>query len=113
MRPEVKERIDTEIQDHAVVIYMKGTEHFPRCGFSAAAVQALQQSGAAGHIHSVDILADPELWEAMKQYSDWPTMPQVYVSGEFLGGSDIVRELHGTGELQEKIGVALATASAE
>lgn len=112
MRPEIKERIDREIGGHPIVIYMKGTEMFPRCGFSAAAVQALQTGGGAGHIHSVDILVDPELWESMKEYSDWPTMPQIYIDGEFLGGSDIVRELLASGELREKIEVALAKAPA-
>ncbi|HUP01334.1 MAG TPA: Grx4 family monothiol glutaredoxin [Gemmatimonadota bacterium] len=107
MRPEVKERIEHDIRDHPVLIYMKGTEMFPRCGFSAAAVEALRRAGAAGKIHSVDVLADPELWEAVKEYSDWPTIPQVYVGGEFVGGCDITRELYESGELQPKVQNAL------
>ncbi len=109
MRPEVKERIEREIRQHPVLIYMKGSEMFPRCGFSAAAVDALRRAGAEGSIHSVDVLTDPELWEAVKEYSDWPTIPQVYVGGEFIGGSDITRELHVSGELEPKIRSALAS----
>jgi len=107
MRPEIKERIDREIREHPVTIYMKGTEMFPRCGFSAATVEALRQAGAQGKIHSVDVLADPELRESLKEYSDWPTIPQVYIAGEFIGGCDITRDLYQTGELQTKITSAL------
>lgn len=107
MRPDVKERIEREIREHPVLIYMKGTEMFPRCGFSAAAVDALRRAGAGGRIHSVDVLTDPELWEAVKEYSDWPTIPQIYVGGEFVGGSDITRELHESGELAPRIAKAL------
>ena len=110
MRPEMKERIDREIREHPITIYMKGTEMFPRCGFSAAAVDALRQAGAEGSIHSVDVLADPELRESIKEYSDWPTIPQVYIAGEFIGGCDITRELHATGELRERIEKALSLA---
>lgn len=111
MRPDVKERIEREIREHPVLIYMKGTEMFPRCGFSAAAVDALRRAGAEGKIHSVDVLTDPELWEAVKEYSDWPTIPQVYVGGEFIGGSDITRELHESGELASKVQTALGSAA--
>jgi monothiol glutaredoxin len=110
MRPEIKERIDREIRDNPITIYMKGTEMFPRCGFSAATVEALRQAGAEGSIHSVDILADPELRDSIKAYSDWPTIPQVYIGGEFIGGCDITRELYETGELRTRIQNALATA---
>jgi len=110
MRPEIKERIDHEIRENAVTIYMKGTEMFPRCGFSAATVEALRRAGAEGSIHSVDVLADPELRDSIKEYSDWPTIPQVYISGEFIGGCDITRELFETGELQTRIEKALSTA---
>ena len=108
MRPEVKERIDREVREHPITIYMKGTEMFPRCGFSAATVEALRQAGAQGSIHSIDVLADPELRESIKEYSDWPTIPQVYVGGEFIGGADITRELYETGELEPKIESALS-----
>jgi monothiol glutaredoxin len=110
MRPEIKERIDREIREHPVTIYMKGTEMFPRCGFSAATVEALRRAGAEGSIHSVDVLADPELRESIKEYSDWPTIPQVYIAGEFVGGCDITRDLLTTGELQTRIEKALSTA---
>lgn len=112
MQMQMKERIAQEIGSHPVVIYMKGTEMFPRCGFSAAAVEILRRSGAAGKIHAVDVLADMELWEAVKEYSDWPTIPQIYVGGEFLGGSDITRELYESGELQPKVQNALAAGEA-
>ncbi|CAN5361298.1 Grx4 family monothiol glutaredoxin [soil metagenome] len=107
MRSEIKEKIEQAIREHPVLIYMKGTEMFPRCGFSAAAVEALRRAGAVGKIHAVDVLADPELWEAVKEYSDWPTIPQVYVGGEFIGGSDITRELFESGELQPRVEKAL------
>ena len=110
MRPEIKERIDREIREHPVTIYMKGTEMFPRCGFSAATVEALRRAGAEGSIHSIDVLADTELRESIKEYSDWPTIPQVYIGGEFIGGCDITRELYETGELQGRIEKALSTA---
>lgn len=110
MRPEMKERIDREIREHPITIYMKGTEMFPRCGFSAATVEALRQAGAEGSIHSIDVLADPEIRESIKEYSEWPTIPQVYIGGEFIGGCDITRELFATGELQERIEKALSTA---
>jgi monothiol glutaredoxin len=110
MRPDIKERIDREIREHPVTIYMKGTEMFPRCGFSAATVEALRSAGAEGSIHSVDVLADPELRDSIKEYSDWPTIPQVYIAGEFIGGCDITRELFETGELQARIEKALSTA---
>lgn len=109
MRPEMKNRIESEIREHRVLIYMKGTEMFPRCGFSAAAVDALRRSGAEGSIHAVDVLADPELWEAVKEHSDWPTIPQVYLGGEFIGGSDITRELFESGELEPRVRNALAS----
>ena len=110
MRSEVKERIDREIRENPITIYMKGTEMFPRCGFSAATVEALRSAGAEGSIHSVDVLADQELRESIKEYSDWPTIPQVYIAGEFIGGCDITRELYATGELQTRIEKALSTA---
>ena len=110
MRPEIKERIDREIREHPITIYMKGTEMFPRCGFSAATVEALRRAGAEGSIHSIDVLADPEIRESIKEYSDWPTIPQVYIGGEFVGGCDITRELYETGELQARIEKALSTA---
>jgi monothiol glutaredoxin len=112
MQPEVKQRIEAQIRENPVLLYMKGTEMLPRCGFSAATVETLRNAGAAGRIHAIDVLADPELWQAIREYSDWPTIPQVYVGGEFIGGCDITRELSDSGELQAKIGAALETAGA-
>ena len=107
MTPEMKQKLDSIVRQHPVVIFMKGNEMFPRCGFSAAAVEALHRAGAAGKLHAVDVLEDPELWESVKEYSDWPTIPQIYVGGEFLGGSDITREMLESGDLQPKIESAL------
>jgi len=95
----VFERIKQDISDNDVVLYMKGTPVFPQCGFSAAVVQALTHLGV--RFKGIDILADPELREGVKVYSNWPTIPQLYVKGEFVGGCDIVREMFETGELIE------------
>lgn len=110
MTSEMKERLDRQVKENPVLIFMKGTEMFPRCGFSARAVEALRRSGAEGRIRSVNVLEDPELWESVKEYSDWPTIPQVYVGGEFVGGSDIAVEMYQAGELQQKVAAALETA---
>lgn len=95
----VFERIKTEITDNEVVLYMKGSPVFPQCGFSAAVVQVLTHLGV--RFKGVDVLADPEIREAVKSYSNWPTIPQLYVKGEFLGGCDIVREMFENGELAD------------
>jgi len=92
--------LDQEVKSHKVVLYMKGNALFPRCGFSAAALAALQ---AFGEVHTVDVLEEPEIRDAIKEYSNWPTIPQVYIHGKFIGGSDIVRQLYETGELQHLI----------
>ncbi len=100
MRPEVKERLDRETKNHSLVLYMKGNALFPRCGFSAAALAALQPFG---EVYTVDVLEDPEVRDAIKEYSSWPTIPQVYIHGKFIGGSDIVRQLYESGELERLI----------
>jgi monothiol glutaredoxin len=100
LSPQLKERFDSEIKSHPIVIYMKGNAMFPRCGFSAAAVQTLQPYG---DVFAVDVLAEPELRDAIKEYSGWPTIPQVFIRGTFVGGTDIVRELHERGELAAMI----------
>ena len=100
MRPELKARFDDEIKTHKIVVYMKGNPLFPRCGFSAVACEALKPFGP---IHAVDVLADPEVRDAIKEYSKWPTIPQVYINGKFVGGSDIVRELAERGELEQLV----------
>ena len=93
------ERIQQEITANPVVLFMKGTPVFPQCGFSAEIVQVL--SGLGVRFKGVDVLTDPSLREGIKSFSDWPTIPQLYVKGEFVGGCDIVREMYQTGELAE------------
>ena len=93
------ERIKQDISDNDIVLYMKGSPVFPQCGFSAAVVQILTHLGV--QFKGIDILADPELREGVKIYSNWPTIPQLYVKGEFVGGCDIIREMFETGELIE------------
>ncbi len=93
----VMDRIKDQLEGHAVVLYMKGTPDFPQCGFSSQAVQLLDACGA-DYLH-VNIFADPELREALKSYSNWPTYPQLYVNGELVGGCDIMTELYQNGEL--------------
>ena len=100
MTPELKKRFDDEIRTHPVVLYMKGNALFPRCGFSAAALGVLQQFG---EVHTVDVLEEPDVRDGIKEYSNWPTIPQVYIRGKFVGGSDIVRQLYETGELEKMI----------
>ena len=95
---QVFERIRQEVTDSSVVLFMKGTPAFPQCGFSAAVVQALNDLGV--EYKGIDVLVDPSLRQGVKDFSDWPTIPQLYVKGEFVGGCDIVREMHGAGELQ-------------
>ena len=94
----VQDRIRHEITDAPVVLFMKGTPVFPQCGFSAAVVQILSHMGVK--FKGVDVLADPSVRQGIKEFSNWPTIPQLYVNGEFIGGCDIVRELHQRGELQ-------------
>lgn len=109
MDPIIAERIRTDIKRDAVVLYMKGTPVFPQCGFSAAVVQILDDLGVS--FRGVDVLAEPSLREGIKEFSDWPTVPQLYVAGEFVGGADIVREMAASGELPRffrERGVAIA-----
>jgi monothiol glutaredoxin len=97
MRDEVKKRIEEAIGGNKVVLFMKGTKNFPQCGFSARVVQALKSVGEP--FTDVNVLADPEVREGIKEFSSWPTIPQLYVNGKFIGGCDIVTELERTGEL--------------
>ena len=110
--PQVFERIRDEIGKNDVLLFMKGTPVFPQCGFSAAVVEVLSDLGVK--FHGINILVDPELRQGIKDFSQWPTIPQLYVKGEFVGGCDIVREMAETGELatflKEK-GVALSSAA--
>jgi monothiol glutaredoxin len=97
--PQVFDRIRDEIAKHDVLLFMKGTPVFPQCGFSAAVVDVLSQLGVK--FHGVNILVDQELRQGIKDFSQWPTIPQLYVKGEFVGGCDIVREMFETGELEQ------------
>ena len=93
-----RERIQTEVDANDVLLFMKGTPVFPQCGFSAAVIQVL--SHLQVKFSSINVLEDPEIRDGIKQYSDWPTIPQLYVKGEFVGGCDIIREMYETGELK-------------
>lgn len=101
---DVIERIKSQLTSAPVVLYMKGTPDFPQCGFSAAAVRALGAANAT--FEHVNIFEDPELREALKQYSNWPTYPQLYVNGELIGGADIIIEMYKSGELQKLLSEA-------
>jgi len=96
---DVMTRIKTHIGTSPAVLFMKGTPDFPQCGFSAQAVAALRANGAG--FHSVNIFEDPELRDALKKFSNWPTYPQLYVNGELVGGCDIVLDMHRSGELKK------------
>ena len=105
-----RERIQTEVESNDVLLFMKGTPVFPQCGFSAAVVQVL--SHLQIKFNSVNVLEDMDIREGIKHYSDWPTIPQLYVKGEFVGGCDIIREMFETGELSsflEEKGVELTS----
>jgi len=95
----VKDRIEKEINANDVVLFMKGTPVFPQCGFSSMVSQILNHIEV--EFKGVDVLAEPSLREGIKTFSDWPTIPQLYVKGEFVGGCDIVKEMYESGELQE------------
>jgi monothiol glutaredoxin len=95
----VHDRIKEDVTQNQVLLFMKGTPVFPQCGFSAAVVQILTQMGVK--FKGVDVLADPEIRQGIKEFSSWPTIPQLYVKGEFVGGCDIIREMYEAGELQD------------
>src|SRR3982751_4435 len=101
----IQDTIRQTVTSHPVVLFMKGSPQFPMCGFSATATQLLKMSGGAD-IHTVDVLKDPDIREGIKQYANWPTIPQLYVNGEFVGGCDIMREMYQAGELQKLIAEA-------
>ena len=101
-------RIKDILDNNDVVLFMKGTALFPQCGFSSRAVAILDHLGVA--FETVDVLQDPEIRQGIKQYSDWPTIPQLYVKGEFVGGSDIMMEMFESGELQQLVGASAGEA---
>ena len=107
MSPEVKEKIDSLVTSNKILVFMKGTKLMPQCGFSNNVAQILNSLGAP--YESVDVLADYDIRQGIKEYSNWPTIPQVYINGEFIGGSDIMIELYQSGKLQEMVEVALAS----
>ncbi len=100
---DTQERIRQAVTNHPVVLFMKGSPQFPQCGFSASAVQILKACGADKPF-TVDVLQDDEIRQGIKEYANWPTIPQLYVNGEFVGGADIMREMYQSGELQTMIG---------
>ncbi|MGK7914187.1 MAG: Grx4 family monothiol glutaredoxin [Prochloraceae cyanobacterium] len=107
MTPELKQRIDKLVKDNKIFVFMKGTKLMPQCGFSNNVVQILNSLGIP--YETLDILEDQEIRQGIKEYSNWPTIPQVYINGEFVGGSDIMIELYQSGELQQMVEVALAS----
>ncbi|OUC12816.1 MAG: monothiol glutaredoxin, Grx4 family [Alkalinema sp. CACIAM 70d] len=107
MTPEVKQRIDDLVNNHKIMVFMKGNKLMPQCGFSNNVVQILNVLGVP--FETFDVLSDYEIRQGIKDYSNWPTIPQVYMNGEFIGGSDIMIELYQKGELQQMVEVALAS----
>jgi monothiol glutaredoxin len=107
MTPETQTRINQLVQNNKVFVFMKGNKLMPQCGFSNNVVQILNLLGVP--YETADVLADPEIRQGIKEYSSWPTIPQVYINGEFVGGSDILIELYQNGELQQMVEVALAS----
>jgi monothiol glutaredoxin len=101
LNKHTKQQIDLELTQNDVVLFMKGTPVFPMCGFSAASVQILSHLGV--RFKGINVLEAPEIREGIKSYSDWPTIPQLYVKGEFVGGCDILKEMYMTGELQDHL----------
>ena len=98
---QVQRRIQNIIEGHPIVLFMKGTKHFPQCGFSAAVIEVLREIGT--DFHTVDVLADPEIRQGIKEFTNWPTIPQLYVNAKFVGGCDIVRDMYQSGELEPVI----------
>jgi monothiol glutaredoxin len=97
---DVKELIKQQVTGNSIVLYMKGTPQSPQCGFSANAVQILKACGVSD-LFTINVLEEPEIRQGIKEYANWPTIPQLYVKGEFVGGSDIMREMYQSGELQK------------
>jgi monothiol glutaredoxin len=100
---DTQQRIDQVVKNHRVVLFMKGSAQFPMCGFSGRAVQLLNACGVSD-LKTVNVLEDEEIRQGIKQYANWPTIPQLYVNGEFVGGSDIMTEMYQSGELQQVLG---------
>ena len=107
MTPELKQRIDNLVNQNKITVFMKGTKLMPQCGFSNNVVQILNTLGVP--FETVDVLENSEIRQGIKEYSNWPTIPQVYINGQFVGGSDILIEMYQKGELQQMVEVALAS----
>ena len=107
MADPVFTEIENEIRNNKIMIYMKGNPSFPQCGFSAATIEIFEELDKP--FHTVDVLSEPAKREAVKRYSNWPTIPQVYIDGKFVGGCDIVREMFTSGELQRLVDKAFAS----
>ena len=107
MTPETKAKIDRLVNENKIMVFMKGSKLMPQCGFSNNVVQILNTLGVP--YETLDILADTEIRQGIKEYSSWPTIPQIYIDGEFVGGSDLAIELYQSGELQQMVEVALAS----
>ncbi len=101
---DAKTRIQELVDNNKVVLFMKGTKHFPQCGFSNTVVQVLKKEGVA--FETVNVLADPEIRQGIKDFSNWPTIPQLYLGGKFLGGCDIITEMHQSGDLDKELRAA-------
>mgnify|MGYP001278389745 FL=1 len=101
MSDDIQQKIDALVKNHPIVLFMKGNASFPMCGFSGRAIQLLKTAGADPKmVYTVNVLEDEAIRQGIKVYSNWPTIPQLYVHGEFIGGSDIMQEMHEKGELQ-------------
>jgi monothiol glutaredoxin len=106
---DIIEKIDAAVKENKIMIFMKGNRSFPQCGFSAATVAIFDELGVP--YATADVLSDPELRDGIKRYSNWPTIPQVYIDGKFVGGCDIIRELHETGELEPLVKAAVGASA--
>ena len=104
---DVQQRIDDLVKGNRIVLFMKGTAQFPMCGFSGRAIQILKASGAS-ELKTFNVLEDESVRQGIKDYANWPTIPQLYVKGEFVGGSDIMMEMYQNGELQQVLGTPAA-----
>ena len=103
MSTDIQQRIHEQVTGHPVVLYMKGSPKFPQCGFSGNAIRILNALGVK-ELFTVDVLQDPEIRQNLKDYANWPTIPQLYIKGEFVGGSDIMTEMYQSGELKQLLG---------
>ena len=107
MTDDIQQKIDTLVKSHPIVLFMKGNATFPMCGFSGRAVQLLKNAGAApSSVYTINVLEDEAVRQGIKTYSNWPTIPQLYIRGEFIGGSDIMQEMFDQGELQQLVASA-------